>query len=75
MSGVPNVRRVRHETKRRDLTIARVESLGSTMRRIVARGEALEGFTSLGFDDHVKPGLQFYHRYHSITVYRFSVET
>src|SRR5271170_6931068 len=54
MSGAPDVRRVRHETKRRNLTIARIESLGSSMLRVVARGEALEGFTSLGFDDHVK---------------------
>jgi NADPH-dependent ferric siderophore reductase len=54
MNGVPDIRRVRHETKRRQLTITRVEPLGSNMLRVVARGEALEGFTSLGFDDHVK---------------------
>jgi NADPH-dependent ferric siderophore reductase len=47
-------RRVRHELKFRTLTVASVEDLGPTMRRIVLEGEDLGGFVSLGFDDHVK---------------------
>ncbi len=47
-------RRVRHELKFRELTVASVEDLTPTMRRIVLEGDDLEGFTSLGFDDHVK---------------------
>jgi NADPH-dependent ferric siderophore reductase len=54
MSGAPQIRRFRHETRRRQLKVARVERLGSRMLRVVARGEELQGFTSLGFDDHVK---------------------
>lgn len=54
MSSAPDSRRVRHETKRRNLTVARVETLAPKMVRVVLQGEELEGFTSLGFDDHVK---------------------
>jgi NADPH-dependent ferric siderophore reductase len=54
MSGAPQIQRVRHETRRRALKVARLERLGSNMLRVVARGEELAGFTSLGFDDHVK---------------------
>lgn len=54
MSSVPEIRRVRHETRRRQLQVARVEQLGSKMLRVVASGDELQGFTSLGFDDHVK---------------------
>ena len=50
----PHVTRVRHETRRRRLTVARVERLPPNLVRIVLRGEELRGFTSLGFDDHVK---------------------
>jgi NADPH-dependent ferric siderophore reductase len=50
----PDTRRVRHETRRRNLTVARVETLAPKMVRVVLQGEELEGFTSLGFDDHVK---------------------
>jgi NADPH-dependent ferric siderophore reductase len=50
----PDIRRIRHETKRRNLTVSRVEPLGSNMLRVVARGGELQGFTSLGFDDHMK---------------------
>jgi len=38
----------------RALTVISVEDLTPTMRRIVLGGDDLEGFTSLGFDDHVK---------------------
>jgi NADPH-dependent ferric siderophore reductase len=54
MSDLPLVTRVRHDTKRRRLTVARVDRLAPTMVRVVLRGEELAGFTSLGFDDHVK---------------------
>jgi NADPH-dependent ferric siderophore reductase len=47
-------RRVRHELRFRALTVASVQDLTPTMRRIVLEGEDLDGFTSLGFDDHVK---------------------
>jgi NADPH-dependent ferric siderophore reductase len=46
-------RRVRHETRRRMLTVKRVDQIAAHMRRVVLTGD-LEGFTSLGFDDHVK---------------------
>jgi NADPH-dependent ferric siderophore reductase len=46
-------RRVRHETRRRTLTVARVDQIAAHMRRITLGGD-LDGFTSLGFDDHVK---------------------
>lgn len=54
MSAAPQVTRVVHELKRRRLTVARVEKLSPGMRRVVLRGKELAGFTSLGFDDHVK---------------------
>jgi NADPH-dependent ferric siderophore reductase len=54
MSDLPSVTRVRHDTKRRRLTVARVDRLAPKMVRVVLRGEDLPGFTSLGFDDHVK---------------------
>ncbi len=48
------MRRVRHESaRRRVLTVARVERLTPTMIRIAFGGD-LDGFVSLGFDDHVK---------------------
>jgi NADPH-dependent ferric siderophore reductase len=48
------VRRVRHELKLRDLTVARIEPLGPGFAAITFTGEALDDFTSLSFDDHVK---------------------
>src|SRR5258708_25018777 len=54
VSDLPHVTRVRHDTKRRRLTVARVDRLAPKMVRVVLRGEDLPGFTSLGFDDHVK---------------------
>ncbi|NBB66144.1 SIP domain-containing protein [Pseudomonas sp. ODNR1LW] len=47
-------RRVRHELKFRILTVTSVEDLTPTYRRIVLEGDDLDGFVSLGFDDHVK---------------------
>jgi NADPH-dependent ferric siderophore reductase len=54
MSSAPDIRRVRHEIKRRRLQVRRVEQLTPNMVRVVLAGEDLQGFTSLGFDDHVK---------------------
>ncbi len=54
MTDAPNIVRVRHEVKRRQLTVARVELLAPSMVRVVLGGDELQGFTSLGFDDHVK---------------------
>lgn len=54
MSSAPQVTRIRHEIRRRVLDVARVERIAPQMVRIVLTGPALEGFTSLGFDDHVK---------------------
>jgi NADPH-dependent ferric siderophore reductase len=46
-------RRVRHETRRRVLDVTRVDKIAAHMIRVTLGGD-LEGFTSLGFDDHVK---------------------
>ncbi len=46
-------RRVRHEPRRRTLTVRQVETIAAHMVRVTLSGD-LEGFTSLGFDDHVK---------------------
>jgi NADPH-dependent ferric siderophore reductase len=54
LSDAPQVTRIRHEIRRRLLDVAHVERIAPQMVRIVLTGQALEGFTSLGFDDHVK---------------------
>jgi NADPH-dependent ferric siderophore reductase len=54
MNSEPQVTRVRHELRRRQLTVSRVEKLAPKLTRITLSGEELQGFTSLGFDDHVK---------------------
>jgi NADPH-dependent ferric siderophore reductase len=46
-------RRVRHEPRRRALTVERVDKIAAHMIRVTLGGD-LDGFTSLGFDDHVK---------------------
>lgn len=46
-------RRVRFDTRRRDLTVTAIHDLSPHMRRITLTGD-MEGFQSLGFDDHVK---------------------
>jgi NADPH-dependent ferric siderophore reductase len=53
-SAEPVVRRVRHELKLRELTVARIERLGDAFAAITFTGAALADFTSLSFDDHVK---------------------
>jgi NADPH-dependent ferric siderophore reductase len=46
-------RRVRHEPRRRQLEVKRVEKIAAQMIRVALGGD-LDDFTSLGFDDHVK---------------------
>jgi NADPH-dependent ferric siderophore reductase len=54
MNDVPKIARVRHELRRRTASIAHVERLAPKLVRLTLRGDELRGFTSLGFDDHVK---------------------
>lgn len=54
VTPVSRVQRVRHELKRRDLQVVRVETLSPHFRRITFGGEALGDFISASFDDHVK---------------------
>src|SRR5687767_12985813 len=53
-SGTRSVQRVRHETRRRDLEVLRVESPSPNYRSITLGGDALDGFVSASFDDHIK---------------------
>ncbi len=46
--------RVRHETKRRRLVVKDIKKLTPHMTRVTVGGDELAGFTSLGFDDHIK---------------------
>jgi NADPH-dependent ferric siderophore reductase len=46
-------RRVRHQPRRRALTIREVDKIAAHMIRVTLTGD-LEGFLSLGFDDHIK---------------------
>ncbi len=46
-------RRVRHEPRRRQLEVKHVDKIATHMIRVALSGD-LDGFTSLGFDDHVK---------------------
>jgi NADPH-dependent ferric siderophore reductase len=48
------VQRVRHEIKRREVRVARVEAVSPNFRRIVFAGNSLADFRSPSFDDHVK---------------------
>lgn len=48
------IQRVRHELRRRALTVSRVENVTPNMRRLVLVGADLAGFTSLAPDDHIK---------------------
>lgn len=46
-------RRARHQPRRRTLTIRQVDKIAAHMIRVTLTGD-LEGFVSLGFDDHIK---------------------
>ncbi|WP_395399833.1 siderophore-interacting protein [Pseudoduganella sp. UC29_106] len=54
LSAKTGVQRVRHEIRQRDITVTRIEQLAPDYLSITFSGEALEGFTSLSFDDHLK---------------------
>lgn len=45
--------RVRHQPRRRELDVLRVDKIAAHMIRVTLGGD-LDGFASLGFDDHVK---------------------
>ena len=45
--------RVRHQPRRRTLEVKHVDKISAHMIRVTLGGD-LEGFTSVGFDDHVK---------------------
>lgn len=51
---LPRIERIRHELKRRALTVAAIDRISPAMIRITLTGEALSDFVSLGFDDHCK---------------------
>jgi len=48
------IHRVNHEIRQRRLQVLRVTDLTPRMRRITLGGPELQGFTSLGSDDHIK---------------------
>lgn len=48
------VQRVRHELKRRELQVLRVEAVSPHFRSVTFTGESLVDFVSASFDDHVK---------------------
>ncbi len=48
------VQRVRHELRRRDVRVARVEPVSPGFVSITFAGDSLADFVSEGFDDHVK---------------------
>lgn len=48
------VQRVRHELKRRELEVLRVETLSPHYRSITFGGDSLADFVSASFDDHIK---------------------
>jgi NADPH-dependent ferric siderophore reductase len=54
MSDAPRIERIRHELKRRTLTVVRTERIAPQMVRVVFHGEDLRDFVTLGFDDHIK---------------------
>lgn len=53
-SPASRVQRVRHDLKRRDLQVVRVETLSPHFKSITFGGDALADFISASFDDHVK---------------------
>ncbi|WJH42205.1 siderophore-interacting protein [Aliirhizobium terrae] len=53
-ASLPTIERVRHELKRRELTVSDITYVTPQMLRITLTGETLADFISLGADDHVK---------------------
>jgi NADPH-dependent ferric siderophore reductase len=54
LQAAPEIERIRHDLKRRELTVQSVERLTPAMLRITFEGDDLADFVSLGYDDHVK---------------------
>lgn len=54
MASTRYPQRVRNDLRFRELTVLRVERVSAGFQRVVLGGEALEGFSSRGFDDHTK---------------------
>lgn len=48
------VSRVRHEPARREVVVLATERVGANNVSVTFGGDGLEGFVSLGFDDHIK---------------------
>lgn len=64
MASTRYPQRVRNDLRFRELNVMRTERVSAGFQRIVLGGEALEGFSSRGFDDHTKvffpaPGTTF----------------
>jgi NADPH-dependent ferric siderophore reductase len=53
-SSPREIRRVRHEIKQRRLVVDKITAITPKMLRVTLAGAELAGFTSLGFDDHIK---------------------
>ncbi|WP_417718863.1 siderophore-interacting protein [Salipiger sp.] len=51
---IPRTRRVRHELRRRTLSVTAVERITPVMIRVTLGGEDLADFASAGADDHLK---------------------
>ncbi|QUS37062.1 siderophore-interacting protein [Falsirhodobacter algicola] len=54
MTDHPTIERIRHEIRRRSLSVLEAGHLTPHMIRLTLGGPELEGFHSAGFDDHVK---------------------
>ena len=52
--SISRVQRVRHELKRRELQVVRVEAISPHFRSVTFAGESLADFISASFDDHLK---------------------
>ncbi|ANP86107.1 siderophore-interacting protein [Rhizobium leguminosarum] len=53
-SSTPGIERIRHDTRRRLLTVESVVDITPSMRRVILAGDDLADFISLGADDHIK---------------------
>ncbi|KKZ85814.1 siderophore-interacting protein [Rhizobium phaseoli] len=53
-SSAPGIERVRHDTRRRSLTVESITDITPGMRRIIFTGDELADFISLAPDDHIK---------------------
>ncbi|WP_079433841.1 siderophore-interacting protein [Zoogloea sp. LCSB751] len=54
LKGERRIQRVRHELRRREVTVAQVEQVSPGFVRVTFGGDDLADFVSLSFDDHVK---------------------